>query len=128
MIKAPPLSIAVRTPSGHPRRRGARAYLSTPTIALGVPALTPRWSDLPPIAVAGDDGVIHFVPPNEPYRLAIEQAEGSAEISGTDLNGKPIVLDRWASADIRLGSATNPLGRALVEPQSGISELLYCPD
>ncbi|MGD0463647.1 MAG: thioredoxin-like domain-containing protein [Tepidisphaeraceae bacterium] len=126
LIKAKPLSIAVRIPSGHPAT-GAKAYLSTPTIALNVPSLEPRWDDSPPIAVAGDDGAIHFIPPNEPYRLAIEQVEGSAEVPCTDLNDKPLVLDAWASADIHLGSAKHPLGRAFIEPQSGISEALHCP-
>ncbi len=126
LIKAKPLSITVRTPSGHPAS-GATAYLSTPTIDLNVPALESQRDDALPIAVAGDDGVIHFVPPNEPYRLAIVQVEGSAEVSCTDLSDKPLVLDAWASADIQLGSPNHPLVRAFVEPQSGISETLHCP-
>jgi thiol-disulfide isomerase/thioredoxin len=125
LIKATPLSIAVRTQSGHPAA-GARAYLSTPTIDLNVPTLDPQPDDAQPLAVAGDDGVLHFVPPNEPYRLAIEHREGSAEVSCTDLHEKPVILDPWASADIQLGSARHPLVRAFIEPQSGISQIMHC--
>jgi thiol-disulfide isomerase/thioredoxin len=126
LIKATPLSVAVRTPSGRPAA-GARAYLSTPTIDLNVPMLDPQWDDDQPISVAGDDGVIRFNPPNEPYRLAIEQREGSAEVSCTDISDKRVVLDPWASADIHLGSVKHPLGRACVEPQSDFSKVLRCP-
>ncbi|MGD0770246.1 MAG: TlpA disulfide reductase family protein [Tepidisphaeraceae bacterium] len=126
LIRAKQLSLAVRTPSGRPAA-GARAYLSTPTIALNVPMLDRAVDHPQPIAMAGDDGVIRFVPPNETYRLAIEHGEGWAEISGTDLGDKPLVLERWASADIRLGSTKNPLRHQFIETQSIISEQLHCP-
>jgi thiol-disulfide isomerase/thioredoxin len=126
LVKATQRSLAVRTPSGRPAA-GARAYLSTPTISLNVPMLEQAPEDPQPVIVAGDDGVIHFVPPNETFRLAIEHNEGWQEISCTDLGDKPLTLESWASANIRIGSAENPLGRQFIETQSLNGRQLGCP-
>jgi RNA polymerase sigma factor (sigma-70 family) len=117
-------AVMVLTPSGRPAA-GARAYLSTPTMDLNVPMGIPSWDDDRPIGVAGDDGVIHFSPPDETYRLAISQAEGSAVIMSDDI-GQPVVLEPWASMDIKTGAAVTASDHGWLELQCEIDKKQGC--
>jgi thiol-disulfide isomerase/thioredoxin len=124
--KATTITVAVRTPDGRPAA-GAHAYLATPTMPLNVPLGPPRWTDVQPITVAGTDGMIHFSPPAEPYRLAILNSDGSAEVTPSTDKDNAVTMTPWASVSITVAAAGKPLAGAYVQPQSGFSEGLGCP-
>jgi thiol-disulfide isomerase/thioredoxin len=126
LSKVTTATIRVRNPDGRPAT-GARAYLATPTIVLNVPLGVPAANDAEPIAVAGDDGVIHFSLPAEPCRVAIFDADGSAEVTPASNKDNPVTLTPWASVSMIVAAAGHPLAGAYVEPQSGYSEDLGCP-
>jgi len=126
LSKATTATVSVRTPDGQPAAK-ARAYLATPTMTLSVPLGAPQFNDAQPIAVAGTDGIIRFSPPAEPYRLAIFNSDGSAEVSSSTNKGNAVTLTPWASVSITVAAAGKPLAGAFVQPQSGFSEDLGCP-
>jgi len=126
LTKATTATVSVRTADGRPAA-DALAFLATPTMPLNVPLGPPRWTDVQPIAVAGTDGMIHFSPPAEPYRLAIFNADGSAEVTPSTNKDIAVTLTPWASVSITVAAAGKPLAGAYVQPQSGFSEGLGCP-
>jgi thiol-disulfide isomerase/thioredoxin len=110
-------SLAVLTADGHPAA-GAKAYIATPTVSLRVPTGNATIYDPEPFAVAGADGILHFSPPDEAYRLAILHSQGSAEISLASAGDMPVSLTPWASIDLSVGPEAKPLAGVFVESQA----------
>lgn len=109
-------SLVVLTPDGHPAM-GAKAYIATPTVDLQVATGDTDIYTPEPFAVAGVDGVLHFSPPDEAYRLAILHSQGSAEYLSTDGGEKPVNLTPWASINLSFGSDGHPLAGVFVTTQ-----------
>lgn len=126
LTKAAPVALNVRLPDGKPAA-AAKAYLATPTITLSVPLSAPTVDDAEPIVVAGNDGVVHFTQPNEPYRLAIVHRDGSAEVDAVKGDQATVTLEPWASLSVSVGSVDHPAVGAMLEPQSAFSEGANCP-
>ena len=119
---AMPMSAAVLAPNGQPAS-GAKAYLATPTIDLQAPTGDTDAESPAPIAIAGEDGILHFSLPDEPSSLAIVHPGGWAEFTpvANDLTGQPlpaVKLTPWASINLAFGPDDHPLPRVLVETQS----------
>jgi thiol-disulfide isomerase/thioredoxin len=127
LTRATSVALPVLGPDGKPAS-GAMAYIATPTIPLIVdPTTRPSdWSAVKPFAVAGVDGVLHFSPPAEPYRLAIFKSDGSAE-AAPSLGDRTVRLEAWASVDVTVAPAGNPLAHVFLGSQSAYSMDLECP-